>query len=239
MDDPSPARPDVLLLTCEHAGNKVPARYRRLFRGHTDVLKTHRGCDIGALKLAKHLAASLHAPLLYTDVTRLLVEVNRSRGHEQLFSEYTRGLTPTELEQILDAHYDPHRERVELMVDTFIDQGRRVIHIGVHSFTPVLDGKVRNADIGLLFDPARPHEQRFCARWLRALRKAAPELRVRRNYPYRGASDGLTTHLRTQFPPDRYLGIELEVNQALLQNRSQSMATRRTLAQTLETSLAM
>jgi predicted N-formylglutamate amidohydrolase len=239
MDVPSPARPDVLLLTCEHAGNKVPARYRRLFRGHSDVLKTHRGYDIGALKLARYLAAELHAPLLYTDITRLLVEVNRSRGHEQLFSEFTRDLDPAEQSDILDAYYDPHRERVELMLDTFIEQGRRVIHIGVHSFTPVLHGKARNADIGLLFDPARAHEQRLCTRWQRAMRKAAPELRVRRNYPYHGASDGLTTHLRNQFPPDRYLGIELEVNQALLQNRSQSMAIRRTLAQTLETSLAI
>jgi hypothetical protein len=35
---------------------------------------------------------------------------------------------------------------------------------------------------------------------------------VRRNRPYRGAADGLTTHLRRKLGP-RYLGIELEVSQ--------------------------
>jgi hypothetical protein len=35
---------------------------------------------------------------------------------------------------------------------------------------------------------------------------------LRRNYPYRGQSDGLTTALRRQFGA-RYLGIELEINQ--------------------------
>ena len=47
-------------------------------------------------------------------------------------------------------------------------------------------------------------------------RKLAPEFRVRRNYPYAGKGDGLTSHLRRQFPPRAYVGIELEVNQAIV-----------------------
>ena len=38
-------------------------------------------------------------------------------------------------------------------------------------------------------------------------------LRVRRNYPYRGYADGLTTHLRRRHRGRCYLGIEIEVNQ--------------------------
>jgi hypothetical protein len=44
-----------------------------------------------------------------------------------------------------------------------------------------------------------------------------PEMRVRRNYPYLGKTDGLTTYLRRQFPAEQYLGIELEVNQRCLE----------------------
>ena len=44
----------------------------------------------------------------------------------------------------------------------------------------------------------------------------APELRVRRNYPYAGKGDGLTAHLRRRFPPSKYVGIELEVNQNIV-----------------------
>ena len=36
---------------------------------------------------------------------------------------------------------------------------------------------------------------------------------TRRNYPYQGRNDGLTSHLRQRFAPTRYVGIELEINQ--------------------------
>ncbi len=44
----------------------------------------------------------------------------------------------------------------------------------------------------------------------------APELRVRRNYPYAGKGDGLVTHLRRRFAPGAYVGIELEINQGIV-----------------------
>ena len=97
-----------------------------------------------------------------------------------------------------------------------MSQGLRVIHISSHSFTPELDGKVRAADVGLLYDPARHGEAVLCARWKASQVKLAPELRVRRNYPYAGKGDGLTSHLRLQFPPRAYVGIELEVNQSIV-----------------------
>ena len=89
----------------------------------------------------------------------------------------------------------------------------RVLHISSHSFTPRLDGIERRADVGLLYDPRRAGEQRFCLAWKRALESASPGLVVRRNYPYRGSADGLTTHLRRRFAERSYSGIELEVNQ--------------------------
>ena len=39
--------------------------------------------------------------------------------------------------------------------------------------------------------------------------------RIRMNYPYLGKADGFTTSLRHQFQ-ERYIGIELELNQELL-----------------------
>jgi predicted N-formylglutamate amidohydrolase len=97
-----------------------------------------------------------------------------------------------------------------------VSRGRRVIHLSSHSFTPLLDGKLRSADVGLLYDPARSGEAALCARWKRALGTALPDLRVRRNYPYAGKGDGLTAHLRRRFPDDAYIGIELEINQAIV-----------------------
>ena len=39
-----------IVLTCEHGGNDIPETYKKLFP-NDDLLKTHRGYDIGALDL--------------------------------------------------------------------------------------------------------------------------------------------------------------------------------------------
>jgi predicted N-formylglutamate amidohydrolase len=104
----------------------------------------------------------------------------------------------------------------------------------VHTFTPRLGDEIRNAEIGLLYDPKRSGERRFSRLWREAIGAAAPDLRVRMNYPYRGADDGLTTHLRRRFPASRYLGFELEVNQALAAG---SITQRRRVGRAVTTSL--
>ncbi|NJW55731.1 N-formylglutamate amidohydrolase, partial [Salinimicrobium sp. CDJ15-91] len=93
--------------------------------------------------------------------------------------------------------------------------GGEVLHISVHTFTPELEGEVRTADVGLLFDPAREEEADFCKRFQKSLFKQDKELQVKFNYPYLGIDDGFTTYLRQKFPK-QYLGIELEVNQKFI-----------------------
>lgn len=205
-----------LLLTCEHGGNEVPAAYADLFRGRAALLATHRGYDIGALELARRLAAELVAPLLAATVTRLLVDLNRAPHNRRgLFSELTRHLPAADKAELLARHYHPYRDEAARRIQALLDEGRQVLHLAVHSFTPELHGEVRNADLGLLYDPARPLEAEFCRGWQERLQHLAPTLRVRRNYPYRGASDALVTWLRRRLPAEGYLGLELEVNQAL------------------------
>jgi predicted N-formylglutamate amidohydrolase len=201
------------LLTCEHASNAVPSEYRSLFRGQRDVLSTHRGYDIGARDLAAVFEQTLHTPVHLGEVSRLLVELNRSIGHPQLFSEFTRGLGDVEQAKILDRFYHPYRRAIQSKIAASVRRQQRVIHLSLHTFTPSLNGEVRSADVGLLYDPRRSQEQKLCAEWQRRIRSAAPQLRVRRNYPYLGKSDGFTTSLRRAFPASLYVGIELEMNQ--------------------------
>lgn len=204
-----------LLLTCEHGGNQIPAEYVGLFADQAELLATHRGWDIGILPLARRLAAGLGGPLEAAEVSRLLVDLNRSLHNRTLFSEFTRELPETEQELLLQRYYHPFRQAVEQQVAARLQAGERVLHLAVHSFTPLMRGKLRNAELGLLYDPASPKEQSFCQQWQLALQQRAPQLRVRRNYPYRGSSDSVGKALRLQFGTERYLGIELEVNQAL------------------------
>jgi len=213
---PAAAGETVLLLTCEHGGNAVPADYRDLFAGQKALVRSHRGLDIGAGAAARELQRRLGAPLVASGVTRLLVDLNRSIGHRALFSEVTRSLNAEQREQLLASYYHPYRQLVSRWVGTQLRQGRRVLHVSVHSFVPVLRGQRRFADVGLLYDPARDGEAEVCLAWQKALVGQAAGWRVRRNYPYRGTSDGQVVALRRQFPGGAYLGIELELNQASL-----------------------
>jgi len=202
-----------LVITCEHGGNRIPVTYHDLFRTHRALLQTHRGFDPGALIMAKELATSFSAPLVASTVSRLLVDLNRSIGHPRLHFEATRN-EPIDVRQlILKNYYKPYRAHAERLVKQAIADHGHVIHLSSHSFTPELYGKVRVADIGLLYDPARPGEKDLCKRWKAALKVCAPNLSIRRNYPYAGKGDGLTAWFRQRLSPSAYVGIELEINQ--------------------------
>lgn len=209
-----PRQPDFYLITCEHAGNRVPTELRPLFKRDKAMLYTHRGYDPGALTLTREIAAALHAPYLQSTISRLVVDLNRSIGHPRLHAEVIQSELSSEAQQkIIERHYLPYRRKAEALIAQAIVQGRRVIHISCHSFTPALNGKVRNADIGLLFDPACPGETAFCRDWQTALSARRPDCTTRRNYPYVGTSDAFTSYLRRHFPVEAYLGMEIEINQ--------------------------
>ena len=202
-----------LVITCEHGGNRIPGPYYDLFHTHRALLQTHRGFDPGALIMAKELATRFSVPLVASTVSRLLVDLNRSIGHPRLYFEATRN-EPTEVRRLILKHYyQPYRAHAERLVRQAIVDHGLVIHLSSHSFTPELDGKVRIADIGLLYDSTRPGEADLCKRWKAALKVCAPSLIIRRNYPYAGKGDGLTAWFRQRLSPSAYVGIELEINQ--------------------------
>ena len=212
---------DSLMITCEHGGNHIPARYKKLCRGQSPLLSTHRGYDIGALNVARALARRADAPLFYSTTSRLLIDLNRSLHHKAVYSEFTRELPDAERAAICVHHYAPYRLNVEAWLRSQIRLGKRVLHVSIHSFTPKLDGEVRNAEIGLLYDPKRKAEAQLAAQLFKLTKPTAKAegWRIRRNYPYHGASDGFTTHLRQLFEPSRYMGIEIEMNQTVVEGR--------------------
>jgi len=212
---------DFFLITCEHGGNRIPSRYLDFFRGRGALLRTHRAYDMGALRVARELSAALSAPLVVSTVSRLLIELNRSPSHPKLYSEATRDAPDDIKREIFKRYYQPYRAKVETQIAQAVAGGARVIHISCHSFTPELNGEMRNADIGLLYDPSRLPEARLCRRWQMALKVYASALKTRMNYPYTGVSDGFTVYLRRQFQAHAYLGIELEINQKHVQARGE------------------
>jgi len=231
---------DALVITCEHGGHEVPAAYCALFAGHEHLLETHRGWDLGALELARQMAQALDAPLFSATTTRLLIDLNRSIGHRQLHSEATRSLSPAARRDIATRYYRPHRDAVEADVARLIAAGRRVVHVASHSFTPEMNGVVRHADVAWLYDPRRAGEGVFARQWLHALRQRRQGLQLRRNYPYEGKGDGLTSLLRKRHAPAQYVGIELEVNQRFVtEGGTVWAALRADITQALADALAL
>ena len=204
----------ALLFTVEHGDNKVPDEFMHLFKGHESVLSSHRGHDPGAKELAVRFSTRFPAPCEHAEITRLLIDQNRSlHNRRALFSDYTRQLPSEEKERLIDVFYWPYQYLVKNRIAVLLGNNATVLHLAVHSFTPELNGEVRNCDVSLMYDPGRQREREFCLFWQNELACLDPQIRVRRNYPYRGNSDGIIQAMRREFPADRLVGLQLEINQ--------------------------
>ncbi len=223
----------ALIITCEHASAHVPAEFAAAFAASGDVLSTHRAWDPGAMEAALAWGAYAKSPVFLGQVTRLICDLNRSVGNRALWSSWTKTLPFSEKQAILSRWHHPYRQAAEQAVAQRIRQGTPVLHISVHSFTPVLNGTVRAFDLGLLYDPGRAREKALALEACRVLAEksrafcpldaenpsCAPKaLRVRRNAPYRGVSDSFTCFFRKRYPDAWYMGFEIEFNQALLRH---------------------
>ena len=209
------ANKPLLILTCEHASNRLPAAFKKAIPA--DVLKTHRAYDIGALAVFRKLV-KFAKPEFFSEgkFSRLFVDLNRTITNKSAFSEYYETLgsrdkaAAEKAKAQATAYWNEYRDEVEKFITR--NKGAEIVHLGIHSFTPVLNGKVRNTDIGILYDPARPQECAYAKVIKDEIKRLYPAMKVRFNYPYKGTSDGLTTTLRQKFGL-RYVGIEIEINQ--------------------------
>ncbi|WP_133130897.1 N-formylglutamate amidohydrolase [Legionella yabuuchiae] len=226
-------KPTVLVLSCEHGGHEVPEPYQHLFAGHEEILETHRAWDIGALGIANHLHSVFDCDCSNTTITRLLIDCNRSLTHPNCFSEFTKPLTKEQKKQIIETYYHPYRDQVTGTIQRHIDDGKQVLHLSIHTFTPELAGVTRKAAIALLYDSRRHGEKEVCRIWQNLMLKHAPPYRIRLNYPYTGSSDGFTAALRKKHSEHDYLGIEVECNQALVGDKDSIQALYSTLSDSL------
>lgn len=202
-----------IVITCEHASCEIPPEYAFLFAGSRKLLKTHRGYDIGALEIAEDLGRRFGTPVFSSPFSRLLVDLNRSTSSRTIFSSLTRPLPATDRDEILNRYYFPYRSSVEKHIRCLIAGQGSAFHVSLHTFTPVMHGEARNADIAFLYDPKRYRERISCSLMAKHAKNVMSDLIIRKNYPYKGVSDGFATHLRKQFPQDQYAGIEIEINQ--------------------------
>ena len=205
------------VLTCEHAAKRIPREYRGLGLARSQVAD-HIGWDIGARDVQRVLARDLPAAAVYSSVSRLLVDPNRRPDEPSLIPSESDGicipgnqhLTKSERRSRLSQWHAPYHARVDA---TLARACRRypgqVRLLSIHSFTPIMGGRRRNFDIGVLFDAHVPLARAFG----RALKRLG--LRVRYNEPYSGY-DGLIYAAKRHGEAHDVPYVELEINNVLI-----------------------
>ena len=170
-----------LVMVCEHAGALVPAPWRDLGLDKA-YLKTHFAFDPGAGAMTRALCADLGAPGVLARYSRLFLDYNRyPQDREQMRPDMggipvPGNLAPDDAERAL--RHQIAAAPLAAAIDSAA-QGRAAM-VGVHSFTPVMNGHTRALDIGVL----GRRDCRFLRALVDALQRAAGGLRVAANAPY-------------------------------------------------------
>jgi predicted N-formylglutamate amidohydrolase len=225
-----------LLLSCEHFTNAIPKEYKHLFKYNQSLLQTHSGWDIGMPETIVFLEKELAINCFKASASRLVVDLNRSIGHPNLFSPFTKILTKQEKSDILNQYYHPYRDKIEKLVSNKLKQDIPVLHLALHSFTPNLNGDERNADIGILYDPKSPSELLFAKSFKNEMKKSSIDCKIRYNYPYLGIADSFPTYLRRKYGT-QYAGVELEINQKFFSRNGNILPKYLNLIQEISVSL--
>ncbi len=233
---------DQLVISCEHASNRIPPRYRNLGLS-VELRQSHIAWDAGAKDLARQCARQFACAYHAGKYARVLIDLNRSFHNRQLIPRSSfgvpipgnRALTGAERDYRVKRFYTPYREAVLRTIRAIIGRRRTCLHLSIHTFVPRYAGVLRRADLGILYDPTRKRERDVAARLATSLRQGGYV--TRRNYPYRGNADGFTTHCRGLFPATAYLGIEVEANQRLVNDASQWPSVRRAIVRLIASAL--
>lgn len=204
----------AFLITCEHASNYVPTEFRNL-KIPKEILNSHYGFDLGAYELAKSLYKSIPKKekiFLYSKISRLLIDFNRSLENPQIFSKFTKNLNLNQKQKLIK-EYQNFRKKSYNFIVKYINKNYLIVHLSIHSFTPVYKNKIRKNEIGILYDPKRKIEKYF----VKKLKKTLNYYKCYLNLPYRGFTDGHVSKLRKIFKKN-YLGLEIEISQRILNN---------------------
>ena len=168
-DDPAPFRlhaPDSacpFLLVADHAGRAVPACLGDLGVPLADW-ERHIAWDIGIAGVTAALGERLGATWIEQTYSRLVIDCNRRPGHPTSIPPVSDGtcvpanldLPPEARSARADAIFRPYHEAITAELDARQATGRPAVLIAMHSFTPVMDGRARPWQAGVLFnrDPA-------------------------------------------------------------------------------------
>lgn len=140
-----------LLLLCEHAGRDVPEAWNGLGLGE-QYFNTHFAYDIGAADLTRALSARLDAPAFLARYSRLFYDINRGLRSWDCIRPDMGGIPVPGNENLTEEERELRDTLVRAPFDRAVLQRVRKgdLLIGIHSFSRVYDGRLRETEIGVL-----------------------------------------------------------------------------------------
>ena len=177
-----------IILMCDHASPDIQPEYNKLGLVD-DVFEKHVAYDIGARDMTHEMVRLLDAPAVLTNYSRLLIDPNREPNQPGYIPTVSDGITIPGNIDLDDAErgarmrrfHEPFHDAVSLQLDYMQQKGVTPMVVGVHSFTPIMQGAGRPWQIGLLWN----RDPRLAVRLLDYFRQD-PQLTVGDNEPYSG-----------------------------------------------------
>lgn len=180
------AGPAPVLITCDHASNRVPPGCE--LGVPAAAMTQHIAWDIGAAAVSRDLTRHLRAQAVLCGTSRLVIDCNRFPGRSGSIVEVSDGIAvpgnrhlhAAEVERRHAEYFEPYHAELARRVWA-LSAGERVpLIVSVHSFTPRFGGVDRPWHVGILWDPV---DDRVAPGLLERLR-ARGDLVVGDNEPY-------------------------------------------------------
>jgi predicted N-formylglutamate amidohydrolase len=222
-DEPPPYLEERLLgrsdffITVDHASAYVPRGLENLGVPAHELTR-HIAWDIGALAVARGVAAMLDATLIAQNYSRLVIDCNRDPNVGTSIctvSEHTpipgnQGLSAAQAERRRTEIFEPYHRRIRALLDERERRGRRTILVAQHSMTNVYKGNARPMHAAVLYN----RDRRFAALVLERLR-AEPGLVIGDNQPY-FVSDDTDYTVPVHGEARKLPYVEIEIRQDLI-----------------------
>jgi predicted N-formylglutamate amidohydrolase len=174
------------VIVVDHAGRRIPRALGDLGLPPAE-LDRHIAWDIGALGVARRMAAALDAPLIAQHYSRLVIDCNRDPAvatsiptiGEHIEIPGNIGLSTEAIAARRAEIFEPYHRQVRALLDERAAAGRPTILIAQHSMTNVFKGARREMHAAVLYN----RDRRFAGLVLDNLRGEAG-LVIGDNEPY-------------------------------------------------------
>jgi predicted N-formylglutamate amidohydrolase len=223
------------VIVVDHASPRIPRRLGNLGVPQAQ-LRRHIAWDIGALAVARQVAAELDAPVVAQNYSRLVIDCNRDPKVATSIPELSEaveipgniGLSDEEVALRRSEIFDPYHDTIRALLDRRLAERRPTILVAQHTMTPIYHGVRRDMHAAVLYN----RDRRFAGTVLELLRRES-QLTIGDNEPYY-VSDSTDYTIPHHGEARGLLHVEIEIRQDLVSDAAGQSNWARRISRTLQ-----